>query len=82
MNVSQAINPGGVLYIIGQILENSLTSPPEAVGFNLVFVSIYETDEAYTEQEHRDRLTTAGFVAVSWTELSLPGGLMTARKPK
>jgi SAM-dependent methyltransferase len=83
VNVGRAIKPGGVIYIVGEILDNSRTSPPEAVGFNLVFINMYETGEAYTEQEHRDWLTDAGFVDVSRPKLSLPNGhgLMTARKP-
>jgi hypothetical protein len=53
-NIAAAINPGGKLFLVGQILDNSRTSPPEAVGYNLVFINSFEAGESYTEQEHRD----------------------------
>jgi len=84
VNVSKAINPGGAIYIVGQILDHSRISPLESVGFNVNFINMYETGEVYTEQEHRDWLTAAGFVDINRAEFSLPGGygLMTARKPE
>jgi cyclopropane fatty-acyl-phospholipid synthase-like methyltransferase len=82
-SVSQAIKPGGTVYIVGQVLDDSRTSPPASVGFNLNFINRYETGEAYTEQEHRDWLAAAGFVDVARAKFLLPGeyGLITARKP-
>ena len=81
-NISAAINPGGKIYIIGQILDNSRTSPPEAVGFNLNFINTFDAGESYTEQEHRDWLSEAGFVDIERASYTLAGGigLMTARK--
>jgi len=81
-NVGAAVNPGGTIYIIGQILDNSRTSPPEAVGFNLIFINVYDAGEAYTEQEHRDWLTDAGFVDIERADFFLADGLgiITARK--
>ncbi len=83
VNISEAINPGGAIYIVGQILDNTRTSPPEALGFNLVFINFFETGESYTEQQHRDWLTEAGFVKIHRADFLLVGeyGLMTARKP-
>ena len=83
VNISEAINPGGSIFIVGQILDNSRTSPPEAVGFNLVFISHFETGESYTEQQHRDWLTEAGFMEIRRADFVLVGeyGLVTARKP-
>lgn len=63
-NIGVAINPGGMIYIVGQILDNSRTSPPEAVGFNLLFINTYEVGESYTEHEHREWLNMAGFVDI------------------
>ena len=60
-NVGAAVNPGGKIYIIGQILDDSRTSPPEAVGFNLTFINHFDAGESYTEKEHRDCLSEAGF---------------------
>jgi hypothetical protein len=41
-----ALNPGGRIYIVGQILDDSRTSPPIAVGFNLYFINQFSTGES------------------------------------
>jgi hypothetical protein len=83
-NIGAAINPGGRIYIIGQILDDSRISPLEAVGFNLSLISQFDTGESYTEQEHRSWLSEAGFVEIERANFLLPDehGVMTARKPK
>ncbi len=83
VNVSKALNPGGTIYIVGQILDNSRTSPPEAMSYNLAFINHYDVGESYTEQQHRDWLSEAGFVDIHRAKFFLRGeyGLMTARKP-
>ena len=72
------------IYIAGQILDDSRTSPPEAVGFNLTFLSTFDAGESYTESEHREWLGEAGFVDIERANVPLAGGLglMTARKPE
>ena len=81
-NISPSINPGGTIYIVGQILDDSRTSPLEAVGFNLNFINNYDAGESYTEQEHRGWLSEAGFVDIERASFRLPegNGVMTARK--
>lgn len=81
-NIGAAINPRGKIYIVGQILDNSRTSPPEAVGYNLVFINSFAAGESYTEQEHREWLNDAGFVDIERASFVLADehGLMTARK--
>ncbi len=80
-NVGAAVHPGGKIYIIGQNLDDSRTSPPEAVGFNLTFINLFDAGESYTEKEHRDWLTEAGFVDIERARFLLAdGGLLTARK--
>jgi hypothetical protein len=76
------VNPGGKIYIIGQILDDSRTSPPEAVGFNLTFINLFDVGESYTEKEHRDWLSEAGFVEIERANALMAdgSGLMTARK--
>lgn len=83
-NIGAAINLGGRIYIIGQILDDSRISPLEAVGFNLSLISQFDTGESYTEQEHRSWLSEAGFVEIERANFLLPDehGVMTARKPK
>jgi 2-hydroxy-4-(methylsulfanyl)butanoate S-methyltransferase len=82
-HISAAVNPGGKIYIIGQILDDSRVSPLEAVGFNLTFINLLDAGESYTEKEYRDWLNEAGFVDIERANFLLPdgSGLMTARKP-
>ena len=80
-NIGAALNQDGKIFIIGQILDDSRTSPADAVGFNLAFINSYEAGESYTEAEHREWLSEAGFVDVERADFLLDGsGLMTARK--
>ena len=80
-NIGAAINPGGRIYIVGRVLDNSRLTPVESLGINLVFLNHYDDGHAYTEDEHRKWLTAGGFEAVE--RISLPHGLsiVTARKP-
>jgi SAM-dependent methyltransferase len=82
-NIYDALNPGGTIYIIGQILDDSRTSPVEAVGFNMAFINLFDAGESYTEKEHRDWLSNTGFIDIGRANLSSPdaSSLMTARKP-
>ena len=80
-NIGAAVNPGGKIFIIGQILDDSRMSPAEAVGFNLAFINAYDAGESYTESEHRAWLTEGGFVEIERAGFLLDrSGLMTARK--
>ena len=81
-NIAAAVKPGGTIYIVGQILDDSRTSPLEAVGFNLIFINNFDVGESYTEQEHREWLAEAGLVDIerAKTPLAQGLGLMTGRK--
>jgi SAM-dependent methyltransferase len=81
-NIGAAIKPGGTICIVAQILDDSRTTPLEAVGFNQLFINSFETGESYTEREHRAWLTEAGFVEIERADFLLPDehSLMTARK--
>ena len=81
-NIAAALKPGGTIYIVAQILDDSRISPLEAVGFNQLFINSFETGESYTEGEHRAWLTEAGFVDIERADFLLPDehGLMIARK--
>jgi SAM-dependent methyltransferase len=83
-NIGAALKRGGKIYIVGQILDNSRISPPQAVGFNLNFINLFDTGESYTEQEHREWLNQGGFVDIERAKFFLAEGLgvMTARKPE
>ena len=82
-NVSKVMNPGGDIYIRGYgIIDDSRTSPKKLVGFNLVYINVYDKGQAYTEQEHKDWLEEAGFVDFTRTILDDGSSIITARKIK
>jgi cyclopropane fatty-acyl-phospholipid synthase-like methyltransferase len=81
-NVSQVVEPDGVLYIIGQVLDNTRVSPPEVVAANRFFLNAFEAGQAYTEQEHRDWLAEVGFERVEHLLLPNHMSIMRARKPR
>lgn len=80
-NVSAVMEPGGLIYILGSILDNSRLSPPEAVESNLYYLNIYDGGQAYTEREYKDWLAEAGFRG--FERVILPNGtsIVTAKKP-
>jgi hypothetical protein len=81
-NTGTAINPGGTIYIVGQILDDSRTSPISAVAANLTWINLYTEGESYTESEHRIWLSEAGFVDIERANFFVAEGLgvMAARK--
>jgi ubiquinone/menaquinone biosynthesis C-methylase UbiE len=81
-NVSRVIEPGGVIYIVGQMLDNSRLSPPETVAGNLFFLNAFDEGQAYTEHEHRDWLVDAGFEDCERFILPNKMSIMSARKPR
>ncbi len=79
-HVSQVLAPGGALYIIGQVLDDSRLSPIETVTRNLFFVNIYEDGQAYTEGEHHTWLREAGFEGFARVPLPEGASVISARK--
>lgn len=80
-NVGKAINPGGDIYIRGYgIIDNSRISPQKLVGFNLVYINVYDDGQAYTEQEHEDWLEESGFGGFKRTILEDGSSIINARK--
>lgn len=59
--VSKALKPGGEIFILGSVLDDSRISPAATVAFNLLFLNVYDEGQAYTEQEYRTWLGEAGF---------------------
>lgn len=87
-HIGTAINPGGVIYIIGHVLDDSRTSPAIASGFNLTCINQYYVGEAYTEHEYRNWLSQAGFIddvsefrPMEHSEKTESTFVYTARKP-
>lgn len=79
--IGTILKPGGSLYIIGFILENSRLAPPQAVDFNLVLITSSEFGEAYTDREYREWLRNAGFVDATRNLLHNGTSLISVNKP-
>jgi SAM-dependent methyltransferase len=79
-HVSQVLIPGGVLYIVGQVLDDSRLSPIETVTRNLFFLNIYDDGQAYTEGEHHTWLRDAGFEGFERVPLPEGASIISARK--
>jgi len=80
-NVSSIVKPGGMIYILGHILDDSRISPSEEVWHRLSSVNYYDVPAPYTEDEHRRWLTDAGFVGIKRDRLPNSDGIMIAQKP-
>ena len=80
-NVIKAVEPGGDLYILGRVLDDSHLSPANALNGNLFFLNIYDGGQAYTERQHRDWLAEAGFGSIKRDVLPDGRSVVVARKP-
>lgn len=80
-NLAAALNPGGTIYLIGWILDNSRVTPQKTVGFNLVLLNGYQDGQAYTEDEYFTWLGEAGFEASERVVYPDGSSIVTARKP-
>jgi SAM-dependent methyltransferase len=79
-HVGQALRPGGDLYIMGVVMDDTRLSPQSALYMNLVFANVYDGGQAYTEAEHRAWLAEAGFDTITRTVLADGSSIITARK--
>ena len=79
-NVSRVVEPSGSIYILGSMLDDSRLAPPEMVTYNLFFLNSFDGGQVYTEQEHREWLTEAGFGDIERVVLPDASSIMSARK--
>ena len=81
--VFHALEPGGQIYILGCVLDNSRLAPTVSMAFSLVFLNVYEEGGAYTEKQYHDWLKEAGFTDISIELNGMPdgGGVVSASKP-
>ena len=61
-NLASVLRPGGSLYLIGWILDDSRIAPSKTVGTNLILLNTTRDGQAYTEGEYRRWLEEAGFI--------------------
>ena len=80
-NVNQAMEPGGTLFILGTILDDSRLAPSYAVSSNLSYLNIYDEGRAYTEGEYRAWLQEAGFEFLERIVVEDGTSIIKARKP-
>jgi hypothetical protein len=80
-HVYSCIRPGGDLFILGTILDDSRLSPSHAVSSNLNYLNIYDEGRAYTEGEYRTWLEGAGFVVLERVVVQDGTSIIKARKP-
>jgi SAM-dependent methyltransferase len=82
-NVSRGLEPGGTIFIVGWILDDSRVSPPEIVAYNLHFINSLDEGQLYTEGELRGWLAEAGFVDAERERVTQADGtgFIVARKP-
>jgi predicted O-methyltransferase YrrM len=80
-NVFRVLEPGGSIYILGSVLDDSRLSPPQTAAFNVVFINIYDEGQAYTDHEYRQWLTEAGFASIERVYFEGIQSLITAHKP-
>lgn len=81
-NVGAAVGPGGQIFIVGRVLDDSRVSPLDAVTSNVMFLNIYDDGQAYTEGEHRQWLEAAGFIDVGREQLSGGYSIVSGTKAK
>lgn len=72
--VNDALAPGGAIYVVGWILDNSRVAPPELATYNLQFASALDHGGVYTEGEIQQWLTEAGFHGASRVRSATYGG--------
>jgi len=79
-NVAESLSPGGTIFILGRVLEDSRLQPLSSVLSNVVFLNIFPEGQAYTKSQYRAWVEEAGFVDVT-VEISSDGrGTVRARK--
>jgi predicted O-methyltransferase YrrM len=79
-NVSRALEPGGAIYVVGWILDDSRASPAELAAYNLLFLNEYDHAQLWTEGEIRAWLAEAGFLDVMRSTGAFGADFIMARK--
>lgn len=79
-HAGQAAADDALLIVIGGVLDDSRETPVDLVGYNLVYLNVYEFGQAYTESEYRDWITLAGFHSFSRQIRPDGSNVVTAKK--
>jgi SAM-dependent methyltransferase len=81
INVGRALDPGGVVFIIGYVLDDDHLGPAEIAASNYAFLNLYDEGRAFTEGAHRAWLTEAGFTGFERTLLPRGRSIIRAELP-
>ena len=78
---AEVLQPGGGLYVVGRVLDDSRLTPFDAVAANVMFLNVYDDGQAYTESEYRAWLAQAGLVRIERHELAGGYSIIHGNKP-
>ncbi|MFC1819463.1 methyltransferase [Thermodesulfobacteriota bacterium] len=81
-NIGKTMEPGGCIYILGYVIDDTRLYPESSVAWNLHFLNIYDDGQAFTENQYQSWLDEAGFTDVSIEYNAMPQGMaiVCARK--
>ena len=79
-HIGAGVTSGGTLFVIGFITDDSRVAPTFSVGMNVVFASMFDDGQAYTESQYRTWLTDAGFTGVTREPYLMGNSLIVAQK--
>jgi len=79
-NMGESVNPGGSIFILGHIMDDSKTTPVEEVGWYLINLNWEDEAGYYSEGDHREMLLAAGFMNIEREILPNGDGLIYAVK--
>lgn len=82
VNIGRSVNPGGKIFILGHIMDDSRISPPEEVVWYLFNLNWDDHAGFYAERDIKEMLSNAGFVDIRRDYLFNGDGVMVASKPE
>lgn len=80
-HIARALRPGGMIYLLNAVLDDTRLTPAPAARLNILFLSFYDHGQAYTEGEYRAWLAGAGFVDFTREDDVAGNTLIRARVP-
>ncbi len=79
-NAVRRLAPGGRVFMIGRMLDDSRLSPLDAVAVNVMFVNVYDHGQAYTEAEYRGWFAAAELKNVQRQNLAGGYSILTGER--